>query len=226
MTLDEIKEVILGDFERVALGNPTFIKGQDVSLFSFDTTALSMIGSKLLDEFRTMIENAVRDDIPGHIVETGVWRGGACIWAAAVLESLGSDKFVYVCDSFEGLPPAVHPKETIDFGDSVSLRVSQEDVEDNFQRLGLEHRAVFVKGWFKDTMPGLDIPVSVLRLDGDMYESTNDVLKYMYDRVSPGGYIIIDDYQLPSCRMAVNEFRSRRHIRGTIKDRAGTWWRK
>ena len=191
---------------------------------STNTTALTLIGDRLLDELKDLIEKSV--DIPGDFVETGVWRGGACIWAAAVLESLGSDKRVYVCDSFQGLPPVSSEKETIDFEDAVSLAVPLEEVEANFDRFGLKHKAVFVKGWFKDTMPSLEIPVSVLRLDGDMWESTNDVLKYMYDRVSPGGYVIIDDYQLPSCRLAVDEFRSRRKIRGGLKVRPGVWWQK
>jgi O-methyltransferase len=210
VNLDKLKEQLLGDWNR------------DSS--SVETTALTLIGPKLLDELRDMIEGSIT--VPGHIVETGVWRGGACIWAAAVLESLGSDKLVYACDSFEGLPPVTSPKETISYDDAESLRVSQEEVEANFDRFGLKHRAVFVKGWFKDTMPTLDIPVSVLRLDGDMYESTDDVLRHMYDRVSPGGYVIVDDYQLPSCKQAVDELRSRKRLRGKLPVRAGVWWQK
>lgn len=211
-SLDDIRAELLGDW--------TF------GSHAGNTTALTMIGPKLLAEFGALIELAVKHDTPGHVVETGVWRGGACIWAAATLEALGSDKLVYVCDSFEGLPPSSHPKETIDFFGAPILAVSLEEVEDNFKRFGLEHRAVFVKGWFKDTMPTLDIPVAVLRLDGDLYESTSDVLKYMYDRVSPGGYVIVDDFALPSCRTAVLEFRSRRHLRGSLKVRLGAWWQK
>jgi hypothetical protein len=193
---------------------------------STNTTGLTLIGSKLLDEFRVMIEQVHDRRIPGEIVETGVWRGGACIWAAAVLEYLKSDKKVYVCDSFCGLPLVSDPKETISYDDAESLRVSLEEVEANFDRFGLKHRAVFVKGWFKDTMPSLNIPVSVLRLDGDMYESTRDVLKYMYDRVSPGGFVIVDDYQLPPCKQAVDELRSRQKIRGSLRVRPGVWWQK
>ena len=219
MNLDKVKEELLGDWEEkkhyLVFGN-----GPSIS----ETTSLTLIGPRLLDEFRDLIERS--QDVPGHIVETGVWRGGACIWAAAVLESLGSDKKVYVCDSFQGLPPVSDRRETIDFSEAESLRVSQEQVEANFDRFGLRHRAVFVKGWFKDTMPGLDIPVSVLRLDGDMYESTDDVLRSMYDRVSPGGYVIVDDYQLPSCKLAVDELRSRKRLRGSLQVRPGVWWQK
>lgn len=226
--LDELRESLLGDWETARMRmTPTF-QTQDGGLVigGVATTALTMIGAKLLDEFADTIHQAVLEEIPGHIVETGVWRGGACIYAAGVLEALGSDKKVYVCDSFEGLPPATHPKETIDFQDGLALAVPLEDVQRDFANYGLEHRAVFVKGWFKDTMPGLDIPVAVLRMDGDLYESTMDVLVNMYDRVSPGGFVIVDDYQLPSCRLAVDEFRSRKHLRGSLKNRAGVSWRK
>jgi hypothetical protein len=210
--LQDLKAELLGDW------GPT--------KSSVDTTALTLIGSKLLDEFRVMIEQVYDKRVPGEIVETGVWRGGACIWAAAVLEYLGSDKKVYVCDSFEGLPKVSSPKETISYDDATSLAVSLDEVEENFKRFGLLHRAVFVKGWFKDTMPSLNIPVSILRLDGDMYESTDDVLRYMYDRISPGGYVIVDDYQLPSCKLAVDELRSRKKIRGSLPVRPGVWWQK
>lgn len=212
MNLPSLKSELLGDW------GPT--------TSSADTTALTLIGPRLLDEFRYMIEQAHLNGVPGDVVETGVWRGGACIWAAAVLEELGSHQRVFCCDSFEGLPPAVHPKETISFDDAESLRVSLEEVEANFARFGLLDRVVFVKGWFKDTMPTLNIPVSVLRLDGDMYESTDDVLRYMYSRVSPGGFVIVDDYQLPSCRQAVDELRSRKRLRGKLPVRAGVWWQK
>lgn len=213
MNLDALKTELLGDWH--GLG------GQATSV---NTTALTLIGSRLLDEFRDITERA--EEFPGDIVETGVWRGGACIWAAAVLEELGSTKRVFVCDSFCGLPQATHEKETISFDDADSLRISLEDVEANFDRFGLKHRAVFVKGWFKDTMPTLNIPVSVLRLDGDLYESTDDVLRYMYDRITPGGFVIVDDYQLPSCRLAVDELRSREKIRGSLRVRPGAWWQK
>ncbi len=213
MNLEAVKREILGD-----LGPRSD---------SSNTTSLTLVAARLLDEFRMLVGNVCRYEVPGHIMETGVWRGGACIWAAAVLEYLGDkDRRVFVCDSFEGLPLATHPKETISFDDAESLRVPLEAVEANFKKFGLLHRAEFVKGWFKDTMPCLDVPVSVLRLDGDMYESTRDVLKYMYPRVSPGGYVIVDDYQLPSCRMAVEELRARERLRGSLKVRPGVWWQK
>ena len=212
MNLSDLKAELLGDWGPQST--------------SVETTALTLIGGKLLDEFQGLIQAVVSSETRGEIVETGVWKGGACIWAAAVLQSLGSDKRVYVCDSFEGLPPVSHPKETISFDDSESLRIPLEEVEANFKRFGLLDRAVFVKGWFKDTMPSLNIPVAILRLDGDMYESTDDVLRYMYDRVTPGGYVIVDDYQLPSCRQAVDELRSRKRLRGKLPVRAGAWWQK
>ena len=110
MNLDELKAELLGDW------------GPQKS--SVDTTALTLIGGRLLDEFRTLIEDVVANNVRGDIVETGVWRGGACIWAAAVLGHLGdTERRVFVCDSFEGLPLVTSPKETISYDDASGLSV-------------------------------------------------------------------------------------------------------
>jgi hypothetical protein len=74
----------------------------------------------------------------------------------------------------------------------------------------------FLKGWFKDTLPVAPIgKLAVLRLDGDYYDSTMDGLTNLYDKLSVGGYAIIDDYGEDSftyCRRAVDEFRKLRGI--------------
>jgi predicted O-methyltransferase YrrM len=84
------------------------------------------------------------------------------------------------------------------------LAVSREDVERNFAKYGLlDDRVVFLQGWFKDTLPSAPIgKIALLRLDGDMYESTMDALQNLYPKLSPGGYCIIDDFFGP-CRLAV-----------------------
>ena len=71
--------------------------------------------------------------------------------------------------------------------------------------------------------------LAVLRLDGDLYESTMDALEALYDRVSPGGIVIVDDYGvLESCRAAVTDFRRRRGITETIYqvDESGVHWQR
>jgi O-methyltransferase len=172
--------------------------------------AFTMIGRRRLRNFRELIGRAIADGIPGDILETGVWRGGASIMARAVLRAWDDpSRKVFVADSFEGLPPPSYAQDAgSDLHEQPELAVSLEDVRDNFARLDLlDERVVFLKGWFKDTMPVAPIArLAVMRLDGDMYESTIDPLNHMFDKVSAGGWVIIDDYFIPSCRAAVMDF--------------------
>ena len=98
------------------------------------------------------------------------------------------------------------------------LAVPQSEVKANFDRYGLlDEQVRFLKGWFKDTLPTAPITtLSIMRLDGDYYESTWDALINLYDKLSLGGYAIVDDYGEDSwtyCRRAVDEFRSQRGIK-------------
>ena len=102
-----------------------------------------------------------------------------------------------------------------------------EHVKENFQRYGLlDEQVRFVKGWFRDTLPHVPIErLAVLRLDGDLYESTIQALDGLYHKLSPGGFVIVDDYgNVPACRQAVNDFRAHaRHYRSDHAYRLG--WR-
>lgn len=195
----------------------------------------TMIGLKRLDNIQSCIESVLRDNVQGDLIETGVWRGGACILMRAVLAAHGAeDRKVFVADSFEGLPkpdPAAFPADS---GDThyihPYLAVSQREVANNFRRYGLlDHQVVFLNGWFKDTLPNAPIKLlSLMRLDGDMYSSTLDALQNLYPKLSVGGFCIIDDYSLPACRSAVEDYRGRHGITTPIKeiDWTGHFWRK
>lgn len=179
----------------------------------YPATAFTMVGRRRLHQLRTAVEAVLRDGIPGAIVETGVWRGGASMLARAVLAVHGdTGRQVVLADSFAGLPPpsADYPHDrTSDLHTRPELAVPLEDVQANFRSVGLlDDQVRFVPGWFSDTMPTLDVgPIAVLRLDGDMYESTIDPLRHLYDHVSPGGFVIVDDYYLiGGCQRAVHDF--------------------
>jgi O-methyltransferase len=110
------------------------------------------------------------------------------------------------------------------------LTVSLEEVKGNFARFGLlDDQVRFLKGWFCDTMPTAPIErLAILRLDGDLYSSTMDVLRNLYDRVSPGGYVIVDDYySWESCRRAVSDFVRETGIDPKIEkiDGGGAFWK-
>ncbi|MGB2680193.1 MAG: TylF/MycF/NovP-related O-methyltransferase, partial [Candidatus Competibacter sp.] len=91
-------------------------------------------------------------------------------------------------------------------------------------------QVVFLKGWFRDTLPRVATDaLAVLRLDGDMYESTWDALVNLYPKLSAGGYVIVDDYKVvPGCRTAVEDFRQTHGITEPIQeiDWAGVYWRR
>lgn len=204
--------------------------------WDWPSVAHSMIGCRRMGNLRQLAEETLFNQVPGDFIETGVWRGGACIYLKAVLEAYGvKDRRIWAADSFAGLPPPDEVAYPADAGDKFhtyeELAVPLEQVKRNFERYGLlDDQVVFLKGWFKDTLPGASTgPLAILRLDGDMYESTMDALTHLYNRVSPGGYVIVDDYRVVAgCQTAVDEFRARRGISDAIIeiDGVGVYWQK
>jgi O-methyltransferase len=198
--------------------------------------AHTMIGIPRLDNIQFCVEQVLRDGIKGDLIETGVWRGGAVIFMRGILEAHGvTDRVVWVADSFQGLPPADlarYPQESpMPFHMYGDLAVSLEQVRDHFNRYGLlDEQVRFLKGWFRDTLPSAPIKeLALMRLDGDMYESTMDGLINLYPKLSPGGFVIVDDYNaVEVCNAAVDTFRSQRGITETLSliPGAGAFWRK
>ena len=197
--------------------------------------AQTMIGTVRMRNVRFLLEKIIENGVPGDVIETGVWRGGACIYMRAILLAHDqTDRVVWVADSFAGLPPADEERYPVDSGDIhhtfEQLAVSLEDVQANFERYGLlDPNVRFLKGWFKDTLPSAPIErLALLRLDGDMYSSTIEALDALYHKVSPGGFVIVDDFILPPCRKAVEEFRARHGIDDALQevDGAAVYWQK
>jgi O-methyltransferase len=198
--------------------------------------AETMIGLKRLNNLHSCIEYVLRDEVPGDFIETGVWRGGACIFMRAALEAYGdATRQVWVADSFQGLPKpdGRYPQDKGDrhWKKSDILGVSLDQVRANFSRYGLlDGRVRFLPGWFKDTLPVAPIEkLAILRLDGDLYSSTMDSLINLYPKLSVGGYAIVDDYgAVPSCRQAVDDFRASNQILTPLIpiDSTGVYWQK
>lgn len=206
--------------------------GRDIPL-----VAHTMIGRKRLDNVHDCVERVLRDGVPGDLVETGVWRGGTTIFMRALLSAFGvTDRTVWVADSFEGIPqgdPEKYP------GDELAplhryndvFGVPLETVQENFRRYGLlDGQVRFLKGYFRDTLPTAPMErIAVLRLDGDLFESTMDALVHLYPKVPVGGYVIVDDYRaLPPCRIAVYQYRREHGITDPIEeiDGVGVFWRR
>ena len=197
--------------------------------------APSMIGAKRMRNLRNECERVIKEGVPGDFMETGVWRGGACIMMRAVLKAHGiAGRRVIAADSFKGLPP---PSEGVvaDVGSNLhdfsEFSVSLDEVKSAFYRYGLlNSQVVFLEGLFKDTLPTAPVQqLAVLRLDGDMYESTMDGLLNLYEKLSPGGSLIVDDYFLfEAHRQAVDEYRASFEIADPIVriDEYGGFWIK
>jgi Macrocin-O-methyltransferase (TylF) len=196
--------------------------------------AHTMIGIKRLDALHYCVEDVLNCKVPGDFIETGVWRGGACIFMRGVLKARGiTDRVVWAADSFAGLPPpdARYPQDAgSDFHEYGELAVPLEQVQENFRRYGLlDDQVRFLKGWFRDTLPTAPVKsLAVLRLDGDLYESTMDALTYLYPKLEQGGYAIIDDYSIVACRQAVSDYRAAHGIKEEIIpiDWTAVMWRK
>ncbi len=199
-------------------------------------TAETMIGRKRLDNLIACLTTVLDDGIPGDVIETGVWRGGSTILMRAALAAWeDQNRSVWVADSFMGLPPpdpASYPADSgVDLSGIEALAVSRAEVASNFDRYGLlDDRVRFLEGWFADTLRAAPITdLALIRLDGDLYQSTWEAFDALYPKLSPGGILIVDDYgAFEPCRRAVHDYREQHGIHEEIMaiDWTGVWWRR
>jgi len=163
--------------------------------------------------------------IQGAVVECGVWRGGMI---AGLAQLCGKDREYFLFDSFEGLPQA----QPID-GDAMNRW--QEDTgsphyydncktDEAYAKKAMSLSGArdvrVVKGWFKDVLPHFpkDRTIAILRLDGDLYESTLECLNNLYSSVAKNGLIIIDDYYVwEGCSRAVHHFLAQRELTDKVR---------
>lgn len=201
----------------------------------FSDVAHSMVSWKRLDNVQFCIETVLRERIEGDFIETGVMRGGTIILMRAILKAYGvTDRRVWAADSFAGLPAPDVDKYPDDAGAAWHLRpltdVSVDAVRRNLERYGLlDEQTRFIVGWFRDTLATAPVDrLALLRLDGDLYESTMDAIVPLYPKLTAGGFVIVDDYQLPACRKAIHDYRDAHGITEPIVpiDDAGVYWRK
>lgn len=199
-------------------------------------SGMTMIGLERLSNLQHCIEAVVTDGVPGDFIEAGVWRGGATMFTRTLLDTMNSgDRLVWAADSFRGLPSpdaTSYPADKNDAHHTVDyLAVSLDEVKRNFELYDIATDGVrFLQGWFRDTLPTLTgHQWALIRLDGDMYESTIIGLEMLYPYLAPGGFLIVDDYgAVAGCREAVDDFRERFAVKEPIQwvDWTGIYWRK
>lgn len=225
-------EAAVANYQRSMSGMPD---PADVGA-QWPAVAHTMLSEARLENIRWCLESVVERGVRGDFIETGVWRGGGCIFARGILRALNvDDRVVWVADSFMGVPPPDPSKYPLDKGIPLhlypQLAVSQADVAANFAKYDLlDDQVKFIEGWFSESLPNAPIEaLSVLRIDGDLYESTMDALSALFHKVSVSGFVIIDDYRvIDACKQAVHDFRDRNGIQDQIMvvDECAVYWQK
>lgn len=199
--------------------------------------AHTQIGLLRLDNIERCAERVFADHIEGDFLEAGVCRGGAAIFMRALQVAYHQDdRRMWLADSFEGLPP---PSAVPDVAAGLDLSEPRQpwlacgadSVREHFRRYDLlDGRVRFLEGYFAQTLPSAPVErLAILRIDADLYSSTREVLETLYDRVAPGGFVIVDDYgALAPCRQAVDEFRALRRLSEPLLviDWTGVYWRR
>jgi len=189
-----------------AIFNRTYDKFRDYTMISRDAYVSNLLLASRVHH------------LPGCVVECGVWRGGM---SAGIADLLGEDRDYYLFDSFEGLPQA----KEIDGASALKWQKntgSKEYYNNCMAPIEFAEKAMklagaksyqLIKGWFNDTLPGFtpSQPISLLRLDGDWYDSTMTCLDGLFDFVCPGGIVVLDDYYTwDGCSRALHDFLSKK----------------
>jgi O-methyltransferase len=191
---------------------------------------ITLLSKGQLDLVEESVLAVERNRVPGDFMEAGIWRGGVIILMRALIRAYGlSGRKVFAADSFEGIPKNVRA-----LNDPVDLWSDRwvaplDEVRQNIDRFGLlDDRIVFVPGFFSDSLGSLRSErFALIRLDSDSYDSVETSLDYLYPLVSKDGIVIIDDWHLPGCRMAVLNYRSQYGIADEVVERDGNaYWVK
>jgi hypothetical protein len=190
----------------------------------------TMLPPGALKNIRNVLETCHLENIPGDFVECGCWRGGACVYAKAIVDALCDNRKVYGCDSFSGLPKPIFGDPHNDKHHTYSiLSVPIEHAQSLPEKYGVGE-IQWIKGWFKDSLPTLSKEIkniAVLRCDADMYSSTMDILTNLYPLVSKNGFIIIDDWTIvPDSQRAVIDYLGYRPEVKSISEQGAVMFRK
>lgn len=188
-----------------------------------------------LCQMHDLVDEIDKRGIKGSIVEMGCWNGGCGAFMSWVTKRNKSNRHIWLFDSFEGLPEV--SEEDGQWAKNKNLKIrdkndkiikstelyiaSENKVNEVFDKAGCKNDNVHImKGFFQETIPKTKKEIgdiAILRLDGDIYESTKYCLDELYDSVVKGGYIIIDDFHLVGCRRALYEFFYKNNISPHIK---------
>jgi hypothetical protein len=179
-------------------------------------------------------QDVVERKIPGAFVECGVGAGSQL---GAMQNVLGLSRWIYGFDSFEGIPiaskdddsqPGIGPIVNTNYSDPSELLKSsgitvhsEPDVRENLNRWAENNNStniILVKGWFQNTLKMYRRVfeklggIALLRLDGDLYESTKVCLEELFPYLNEGGILIVDDWLLNGCKKACEQYFTRHSV--------------
>lgn len=188
----------------------------------------TMLGPRRGRMLHRLAEEVERRGVPGALVDCGAWNGGSTILMSVAAPA----REVWAFDSFAGLPEPRELDGREGAGLGGELVASEQKLRDGFERFAHPARLHVRAGWFEDTLEdaaGEIGQVAVLHCDGDWYDSVLLTLEVMYPLVSPGGFVVIDDYgTFPGAKRATDEYRRRAGESAPLRriDHTGRYWRK
>jgi O-methyltransferase len=188
----------------------------------------TMLGPRRGRMLHRLVEEVDRAGVPGALVDCGVWNGGSTI----LLSAAAPERDVWAFDSFAGLPEPHELDGRESEGLGGELVGSEQKLREGFERFAHPARLHVRAGWFEETLEdaaGEIGPVAVLHCDGDWYDSVLLTLEVMYPLVSPGGFVVIDDYgTFPGARRATDDYRRGVGDAAPLRriDQTGRYWRK
>jgi O-methyltransferase len=197
----------------------------------------SMVTSKNLISLYNLVQKVDALDLPGDIVECGVWNGGSsALMGVAHRDGKTSkrQRAIWLFDSFRGLPPPSEKDGAVEqqyYFEGLN-KGAMDNVKKVFERLNVALDDVhIVPGWFNQTLPNAMInDVAILHIDADWYDSVKTVLDALYHRVVPGGFVILDDYGYwEGCERALNDYFAEHAIKNVVlqrADRIGAFFQK
>jgi lipopolysaccharide biosynthesis glycosyltransferase len=180
----------------------------------------TMVGRERLKSLFFHAIEMCEKNIPGDFVECGTCRGGSAALLALVIKNHSKvPRKLFACDTYEGMPePTTRdthqgiPAPACGFPAGSLKAPAELGLLEIARKLGVQDITIPVKGFFRDTLPALAgklTDIALLHADGDWYESTQDIFKNLYNKVSPNGFIQIDDYGFwEGCRQAVGDFQN------------------
>jgi O-methyltransferase len=185
------------------LFSPWFAHGSEFEKYFAIASPRSLVAADACYVLWSLLRQSLA--LPGDVWECGVFQGGTAAMAAAVLRNTGSQKKLYLFDTFEGMPEVDASHDTHHQGD-----FSEVSIDAVLDYIGSEDQRVIRKGLIPETFTGLESSqIAFAHIDVVLYQATLDSIRFIWPRLTVGGFIVFDDYGFGSCpgaRAAVDEF--------------------